>query len=152
VDVLNNIDWSTEADTVHTSWDLFENKFINVVDTLAPVTEFVSNLTKKSMLPLFIRKKINKRKKLLKQYKYNKCIQIKSQVKILDKEIRSHLNLSRTKNVRKAIAPGNTKSLWQAVKIARDVHMSNYPNEMYASDIPVPKSELSNIFARFFDN
>ena len=26
-----------------------------------------------------------------------KCIQIKSQVKILDKEIRSHLNLSRTK-------------------------------------------------------
>jgi hypothetical protein len=30
--------------------------------------------------------------------------------------------------------------------------MSNYPNEMFASDLTVPKSEHSNKFARFFDN
>jgi hypothetical protein len=152
LNMLNNVDWNVEADTVQASWDLFENKLINVVDSLIPVTEFVSNLTKKSVLPLFIKRKINKRKKLLKQYKYNKCIQTKNQVKILDKEIRSHFNISRTNNVRKAITPGNTKSLWQAVKIARDVHTSNYPNEMFASNVQVPKSELSNTFAKFFDN
>jgi hypothetical protein len=57
--MLNNIDWSMEADTFQASWELFENKLIKVVDTLTPVREFIGNLTKKSMLPLFIRRKIN---------------------------------------------------------------------------------------------
>jgi hypothetical protein len=39
VGMLNNIDWSVEADIVQATWDSFENNLSNVVNILIPETE-----------------------------------------------------------------------------------------------------------------
>ena len=151
VQSLSEVDWNVVADTVQDTWNIFENKLINVIDYLIPETEFISNITHKSVMPTVIKSKINKRKKLLQQYKRNKSTLIKTNIKVLDKEIRAHFNMSKIKNVRKEITPGCTQSLWRAVKIARDVHVSNLPNKMFVGGEEVPKTKLSEEFATYFD-
>ena len=151
LNLLKETDWSTHADTVQATWDIFENKLINIVDNLVPETKFLSNVTIKSVMPAHIKSKLNKRKKLLQKYKINKCPITKVAIKSLDKEIRAHFYSTKSKNIRKAITPGNTESLWRAVKMARDVHSSNIPNQMFNGTIPVPQNDLSDEFAKFFD-
>ena len=42
-------------------------------------------------------------------------------IKDLNKEIRKHFYIKRKENVRRKIIPGNSKSLWDAVKTAKDI-------------------------------
>jgi hypothetical protein len=41
------------------------------------------------------------------------------------------LTTKKSNRVRQAVKPGITKSLWKAVKIAKDVNASSIPNQMY---------------------
>jgi hypothetical protein len=50
------------------------------------------------------------------------------------------------------ITPGNTQSLWRAVKIARDVNVSTMPKQMFGeTGRRVPENDLPDSFARFID-
>ena len=40
----------------------------------------------------------------------------------------------RKEGVRRQIRPGNAKSLWESVKIAKDEFISDVPNEMYLNN------------------
>jgi hypothetical protein len=54
--------------------------------------------------------------------------------------------------VRRLIVPGNTGSLWKAVKTARDSTSNPLPNRLYLNDILVPGKELPDTFAAYFDS
>ena len=56
------------------------------------------------------------------------------------------------KNVRKCIIPGNTSSLWKAVKTAKDVNVNVLPNTMYEAGDEIDPKKLPEMFAKFFDN
>jgi hypothetical protein len=91
VNLLQQEDWSVDDDTVQGTWNMFENKLINIIDTIVPVTEFSSVSDCVSSVPLQIKTKINERKWLLKNFKLTKSIETKNRIKTLDKEIRFFL-------------------------------------------------------------
>ena len=151
-DLLARVDWTENADNVQGMWDSFENKLIQVVDTLLPEKNLKRSCNSKKQLPSHIKTKLNKRKKLLQQYKVNKSAETKAQIKILDRVIKSHFSSDKWKLVRREIIPGNSGSLWKAVKIARDVNVTTIPNSLYLEGILVPNSEAPETFASFFNN
>ena len=122
------------------------------MDTLIPEKNYTCGFNSIKKLPSHIKTKLNKRKKLLQKYKTNKSSEIKAQIKILDKEMKSHFNSDKWKSVRREIRPGNSGSLWKAVKVARDVNVTTLPNSLYLEGTLVPNSEAPDTFASFFDN
>ena len=58
----------------------------------------------------------------------------------------------KTKNVRKGIIPGNSKSLWNAVKKAKDLNFNSIPENMTLNSNNIPIHELPDSFADFFVN
>jgi hypothetical protein len=66
--------------TMHMSsliWNIFENKLINIKDTLIPETKFINKITCKQRLSSTMKNIINRRKRLLKKYKLNRTHEIK---------------------------------------------------------------------------
>ncbi len=75
-----------------------------------------------------MKKKLNVRKWLLKQLKANKSVEIKQKkIENLDKVIKNYYHSIKAKDVRCKIVPGNSKSLWQAVKVSKDLNVSKLP-------------------------
>ena len=73
---LSLVDWSNNATDAQGAWDDFENKLIAVVDDLVPLCGFKNNLQVK--LPSnIIKRKINLRKRLLKNFKRNPNLDLK---------------------------------------------------------------------------
>ena len=50
------------------------------------------------------------------------------------------------------IYPGNTSSLWKAVKKANDVNTNNLPQMMYENKFPLVNSDLPDKIAQFLNN
>ena len=73
-------------------------------------------------------------------------------IRVLDKEIKKHFLTLKTNRVRRLIVPGSTGSLWKAVKTARDTIFNPLPNRLYLNDTLVPRKELPDAFAAYFDN
>ena len=67
-----------------------------------------------------IRNKEYLRKRLLKRKKNKPTNVLSERIKMLDSKIKIYYHGLRRKKVRKDILPGNTKSLWNAVKIAKE--------------------------------
>ena len=49
------------------------------------------------------------------------------------------------------ILPSNTKSLWNSVKIAKDLNVAPIPKIVYKGANPVEGGSICNEFAQFFD-
>ena len=60
------------------------------------------------------------------------------------------LYVNRVKNIRRNIIPGNAKSLWNAVKIAKDINVSPMPSYMLNNEHEVIMDELPDQFAKHF--
>jgi hypothetical protein len=136
--LLEQEDWSIEDDTVQGTWNYFENKLINVVDTIIPLAKFINNSICRKSIPSSVKNKIIRRKRLLKSFKLRQSVETKANIRALDKEIRDHFNTIRIKNIRRSIVPGNTQWPWRVVKIACDVNVTTMPNQMYSN-----KNEVS---------
>ena len=54
--------------------------------------------------------------------------------------------------MRCCIHPGNTESLWKAVKVARDVNTNELPQEMFVGGLLTMKEDLPQLFAKFFND
>ena len=73
----------------------------------------------------------------IKQSKKRPSIQLRDRIKNLDIKIRNiYFNQNRTK-LRKDIRAGNSKSLWNSVKIARDIIVEPIPNSSVATIVAV---------------
>ena len=52
---------------------------------------------------------------------------------------------------RKGIIPGNSKTLWHAVKIAKNLGTSQIPKIMTVNGVEISGHEIANSFSNFFD-
>ena len=67
------------------------------------------------------------------------------------KKLNPLTNLPKLKKVRKGILPGNSKSLWKAVNIAKNINCTQLPDKLYPNGIEIPTSILADTFAEIFD-
>ena len=71
-------------------------------------------------------------------------------LKAISKNIRSQIKYDKIQNVRRGIIPGNSKSLWQAVKKSKDINLSNLPDTMTLNGQKINELDLPDAFAEFF--
>jgi hypothetical protein len=150
-EMLRKEDWNIGVSDVQGYWNCFENKLINIVDQIVPLRTFTNNHAKNSKCPSHIKKKLNKRKRLLQTQKNNPTSDRQQNIKILNKEIRYFFNSDKRKNVRRGIIPGNSGSLWCAVNIAKDVNNNNLPGVMFKSNEIINGDNLAEEFASYFN-
>ena len=113
--------------------------------------KFLKNL--KTTPPKHIKNKINKRNRLLKKLKSNPNPQSTRQtIKDLNNEIKSFYHKIKSKNVRKGIMPGNSKSLWDAVNKAKDINTNPMPDVLFENNVKLKLTEHATAFADFFSN
>ena len=149
--MLSSINWDITDDSVQGFWNSFENKLITAVDVLVPMTEFSNTQSKKSILPPTLKNKFNIRKRLLKRMKLGKTLELKQRIKVIDDELKFFYHKNRSKNIRKIIKPGNSKSLWSAVKCAKDLNHGSLPTTMLEGGEEILEENLSDRFACYFD-
>ena len=99
------------------------------MDEIVPLAEFSTN-TVVERPDRVVKNKINRRNRLLKQFKSRPSVNLKARISNLNQEIKSHFFLKDKFKVRKCITPGNCKSLWQAVKIAKHQNTNSIPSNM----------------------
>ena len=139
LNLLSNTDLNFEADQVQAYWNKFEQTINPIVDKLAPLEPFFNNCSSKSQKPSpSIKRKINLRKRLLRSMENNFSNELRNRIKNLNVEIKNHFNSKKTCSVRRKIIPGNSKSLWDAVKLAKDVNNPKIPNHMLSNNIEIP--------------
>ena len=149
--VLAQERWEICDDTVQNCWNDIENKLIVIVDRLAPMVEFHNNSIRKNPPPRTIQRKINCRKRLLKQLKCKPSIELKLKLKELYCKIKTFFHSQRKLAICRGITPGNTSSLWSAVKIAKDVNLGVVPGDMLMDDLIVNDQNIAQTFANFFE-
>ena len=66
-------------------------------------------------------------------------------------EIRNHFYFEKRNSVRRKIVPGNSKSLWNAVKASKDLGASALPVSMTLGGEKISEHERSNCFATHFE-
>ena len=76
---------------------------------------------------------------------------LKSKISNLNYEIRTHFFGQKKFQVRKGILPGNSKSLWHAVKLAKNQGPELIPPNMKYHGIEVTSDDIAEVFAGFFD-
>ena len=79
-------------------------------------------------------------------------IEVRPVIKHLNKEIKTFFFKQKQTQVRRGILPGNSKSLWDAVKIAKGVNTPSLPDNMSLNDNTIINSNLPKPFADFFEN
>ena len=151
---LNAKNWSIENDDVQSYWNSFESNLIEVVDNICPLETIDNLIANRDKPPIFIKRKINKRNNLLRKIKSNPTNSHSARIMIkqLNKEIKSYFFIQKTKSVRRNIIPSNSKSLWDAVRIAKDKNPENLPDTMFMNNIEIPKTEIPQAFADYFSN
>ena len=53
--------------------------------------------------------------------------------------------------MRDAIVPGNSRSLWKAVKVAKDVNHNQLPKTLLANHVKINEGNTADVFASNFD-
>ena len=64
----------------------------------------------------------------------NPCNLRRDKIKVLNYDIKVFYSGQKKKRVRKGVLPGNSKSLWDAVKIAKDLKVETIPKTIYTID------------------
>ena len=114
---------------------------------IIPFEQFVNNKTLKStIIKPHIKSKINLRKHLKNNPDNFKLRRIKN----LIHEIKNHFLTEKKNAIRRAIIPNNNKSLWQSVKIAKNVNIDTLSKQFKQNDIPIEKENVPDAFAKYF--
>ena len=98
----------------------------------------------------WFKNKIYLRKRLLKNLDKNPSNELRNRVKNLNFEISHHFQSLKTQSVRRKITPGNSKSLWDAVKLAKNINIQQMPQKMFKNNVPIDDENLPDEFAEFF--
>ena len=140
-----------ESEDVQLSWNNFETILLPIIDNLVPLVPFANNETFESTkITPIIKRKMNLRKKLLKRIKIVKKSEINTRIKNLNVKIKKKFHLKKSKSVGHNIKPGNSKSLWDAVKTAKDMNIPKLPNVLYHNNLEIKTDDLPKTFASHF--
>ena len=146
------INTQLKPNTVQCTWNYFENQMINTIDELVPLTPFINDQIKNKVDCPQFRNLLNRKKRLLKHKKANDSLDIHLKLKAISKEIRQFIKINKSNNIRRGIIPGNSKSLWTAVKKAKDQNTSHLPNDLTHNNMPIHAHDTADSFATFFKN
>ena len=150
---LTQKNWHIKRDSVQSYWNEFESILVEIVDALAPLQTITQIENDKLKPPPHIKNKINKRNRLLKNINKNpNNTESKIEIKILNKEIKHFFHAKKNLMVRRGILPGNSKTLWDAVRIAKDQNTPTLPENMSVNEIKINNTNLPTEFAKFFKN
>jgi hypothetical protein len=149
---LSSVIWENDIDQVQHYWNSIEGAIVEIVDELAPLVPFINNSICSSTIPVLIKNKLNIRKRLLRSIKRNPSNEKKLRIKNLNIEIRNYYYGKTRSKVRRGILPGNSKSLWDAVKIAKNKGVEVIPQVLYLNQQEIKKENSQDVFAGFFDN
>ena len=146
---LNQVRWGTDIDSVQEMWNSYEQEILKIVDKIAPLEEVGSTIRRKVSKTL--KSKLNRRSHLLKKQKHHMQQEHeKDELKALNKYIRSYYYDERKTHVRRKIIPGNNKSLWDAVKIAKDIEPTPLPAMLTRDGISYGREAASAAFSEYF--
>ena len=150
VQMLGAVEWQVEIDSVQEMWNTFEQSILTIVDTIAPLEALRNTTIKAKSCPL-LRKNMNRRNYLLKKRKRtSQSDKDKRELEAMNKYIRNYHYEERRQKIRRKIKPGNTKSLWDAVKLAKDIEPTHLPTEMSKDGIIYNRKEMPSAFANHF--
>ena len=154
LEALAVTNFSFETDSVQASWNLFENSLIDIIDTLAPLEKIEIKPFKKHPKNVNpnVKRKLSLRRRLLCNLKSNPSNALRDRIKNLNCEIKTHFRGCKKLEIRQKIVPGNSKSLWDAVKIAKNVNKPNLPPKLSLNDVEIAPSDLPDTFADFKKN
>ena len=82
--------------------------------------------------------------------KQDKTPELKSRLKNLSLEIKYHFTNETKSKVRRGIKPGNNKTLWDAVKIAKNQNIEDLPDQMHQDGTPIATDLPLVIFETLF--
>ena len=142
--MLSRVDWNINVPDVQQFWNLFETKLLSVIDVIAPYTKFCNNQVFPAVVNPKIKTLLNARKNLLKKFKANPSVTLKTKIKSFDTNIKCHFFQEKRKKVRRGILPGNSKSLWTAVRIAKDQNIESLPKTLYSNGIEIKGKTLQD--------
>ena len=54
--------------------------------------------------------------------------------------------------IRRGILPGNSKTLWTAVRLAKNQNIESFPKCVYDNGVKIPENNVPDTVAEFFDN
>ena len=103
-------------------------------------------------VPSIIKRKCRHRKKLLIRLRQNPNENLKKEVTNLNIEIKNHFAMEKRKRVRKGIIPGDCKSLWKAVNIAKDINSGEIPAIMFLGTLKVEENDIPERFAEHLES
>jgi exonuclease III len=147
---LNECDWNIENDDVQNFWHVFESKLVEIIDTLCPLEDTSSKNFLEPKPPPLIKNKLNRRNNLLKKMKTHPSDSVRVSIKLLNKEIKQYFYTAKAKLIRRGILPGNSKTLWDAVKKAKDQNLNSIPEEMFHNNNLIAPNLLTEHFGNFF--
>ena len=148
---LSKTDFNIQADTPQSYWNQLEQKILTITDQIVPYVPFINNASVKSLQPnSAMKKKLNLRKRLIKISRTNPNDPLRIRINNLNKEIKSHFHNQKYNNIQRSIIPGNSKSLWKAVKISKDENINEIPNVMFKNGSKINKFDIPDAFASFF--
>ena len=150
INKLNLVNWQIEADDVQSYWNIFESKLLAVVDELVPYKIYNNVETNSCHKPQFIKNILSERKSLLKIFNKYKHVSIKTKIKSLDAQVRKFFRNQKRNSIRRKIFPNNSKTLWDAVKTAKNLNLAQIPDNLTLTNIEVPKKSIPEAFALFF--
>ena len=78
--------------------------------------------------------------------------ELRKRIKNLNYEIRNYYRQNKGKKVRRNLVLGSSKSLWEAVKIAKDINNEKMPKEMFKDGTLVKTEDLAGCFADVFED
>ena len=98
-----------------------------------------------------VKRKLNRRSYLLKKRKRSiQKEEEREELTNLNKYIKNFYYEERRQHVRKKIIPGNNKSLWDAVKIAKDIEPTPIPTTVTKEGLNCSGKDVPAAFADFF--
>ena len=147
---LRKIDWNIDCIEVQDINNELEQKLLTVVDKLVPVQE-ITEREKRLFEADEIRLLRKKRKNIFRNARRRQSARLLTRCRDLDKKIRMMSFRKQRNKIRENISSGNQRSLWEAVKIAKNVPQERIPSlikdGIKHANTPLDQAQM---FANFF--
>ena len=148
IDAIKAENWDIDCTDAQSFYNIYENKLVNIVDKLIPYKE-INQINIKEDNPQ-LRRLINQKRSKMRKWKRTKRKEDLLDVKAMNVKIRNMIYNTRRDKIRRGIIPSNTKSLWDAVKMAKEEEISPIPNEMTLGMKNYYGDQIPEAFAQHF--
>jgi len=149
---LQKVDWNIDCILVQDINNELEQKLLTVIDKLVPIQE-ISEKENRIFEADEIRLLRKKRKNVFRNAKRRQSARLLTRCRDLDKKIRIMSFRKQRNKIRENISSGNQRSLWEAVKIAKNVPQARIPSVIKdGNKLAETPGDQAQMFADFFFN